>query len=126
MEKWVPDGAVFERRRSAGAEVAKGIVSLIRIYRPTVFFRLSSPALPDAMPDQINGGTHLVRTWTVPPSALSGAFICLLPFERPATVLKREEEEEEDQSAVRFVLVPASMASILTVASRRRRCGEGH
>ena len=44
-----------------------------------------------------------------------------MPFERPTTVLKREEEE--DRSAVSFVLVPAnaSIASILTVAASRRR-----
>ena len=54
---------------------------------------------------------HLVRTVrSAPPPALSlGAFISLLPFERPTTALKGEEvgEEEDDLSAVRFVLVPA-------------------
>ena len=85
--------------------------------------------------DKINGGGTLSQNSPLRSAPCSlGAFISLLPFERPTTALKGEEVEEEkdddDLSAVRFVLVPAvpgmQPSNTASIPTARRGCGFRH
>ena len=88
--------------------------------------------------DKINGGGGTLSQNSPlrsAPALSLGAFISLLPFERPTTALKGEEVEEEkeekdDLSAVRFVLVPAVPArqpsSTASIPTARHGCGFRH
>ena len=113
--------------RSAGAEIAKRIICFGEDCSANCFSSSSRSLLFllrffNAAQNKRRGGTlsRERQGQSRPLSALSEAFIRLLPFERPATTVLKREEEWEDQSAVRFVLVPAaSIASILTVAGEQ-------
>ena len=93
-------------------------------------------ALALSLLDKINGGGGTLSQNSPLRSAPSslGAFISLLPFERPTTALKgeevEEEEEEDDLSAVRFVLVPAvpgrQPSSTASIPTARHGCGFRH